>query len=181
MGNEAKAEGKVKSKRSTRDKKQMDMNDDKTEMKKNNTVTIKNMSTKKYCICRTVYDENKFYIECEVCFEWYHGECVGIEEDKQPKNFWCNDSDKKLNHKRAEEMIKQHAEEVKQMRKNMQESELRYYKEKECHNKKESENKKDMMKIKEDLKMVERGEKMAKKEHELVLIEKINMQRKICK
>ncbi|XP_029420761.1 nucleosome-remodeling factor subunit BPTF-like isoform X2 [Nannospalax galili] len=34
--------------------------------------------TKLYCICKTPYDESKFYIGCDRCQNWYHGHCVGI-------------------------------------------------------------------------------------------------------
>uniref|UniRef100_A0A672LXX9 Bromodomain PHD finger transcription factor n=1 Tax=Sinocyclocheilus grahami TaxID=75366 RepID=A0A672LXX9_SINGR len=33
---------------------------------------------KLYCICKTPYDESKFYIGCDRCQNWYHGRCVGI-------------------------------------------------------------------------------------------------------
>uniref|UniRef100_A0A8D3BRD0 Bromodomain PHD finger transcription factor n=1 Tax=Scophthalmus maximus TaxID=52904 RepID=A0A8D3BRD0_SCOMX len=33
---------------------------------------------KLYCICKTPYDETKFYIGCDRCQNWYHGRCVGI-------------------------------------------------------------------------------------------------------
>lgn len=41
--------------------------------------------TKLYCICKTPYDETKFYIGCDLCTNWYHGECVGITEKKAKK------------------------------------------------------------------------------------------------
>uniref|UniRef100_A0A8C3B3M6 Bromodomain PHD finger transcription factor n=1 Tax=Cyclopterus lumpus TaxID=8103 RepID=A0A8C3B3M6_CYCLU len=31
-----------------------------------------------YCVCKTPYDETKFYIGCDRCQNWYHGRCVGI-------------------------------------------------------------------------------------------------------
>ncbi|XP_019372105.1 PREDICTED: nucleosome-remodeling factor subunit BPTF [Gavialis gangeticus] len=34
--------------------------------------------TKLYCICKTPYDDSKFYIGCDRCQNWYHGRCVGI-------------------------------------------------------------------------------------------------------
>uniref|UniRef100_A0A665VJK8 Bromodomain PHD finger transcription factor n=1 Tax=Echeneis naucrates TaxID=173247 RepID=A0A665VJK8_ECHNA len=34
--------------------------------------------TKLYCLCKTPYDETKFYIGCDRCQNWYHGRCVGI-------------------------------------------------------------------------------------------------------
>ncbi|XP_075701789.1 nucleosome-remodeling factor subunit BPTF isoform X2 [Rhinoderma darwinii] len=40
---------------------------------------------KLYCICKTPYDESKFYIGCELCANWYHGECVGITETEAKK------------------------------------------------------------------------------------------------
>ncbi|XP_075207616.1 LOW QUALITY PROTEIN: nucleosome-remodeling factor subunit BPTF [Anomaloglossus baeobatrachus] len=48
---------------------------------------------KLYCICRTPYDESKFYIGCELCANWYHGECVGITETEAKKVdvYICNE------------------------------------------------------------------------------------------
>jgi hypothetical protein len=36
---------------------------------------------KVYCICRTKYDPKKFYVGCDVCNNWFHGSCVGINEN----------------------------------------------------------------------------------------------------
>jgi nucleosome-remodeling factor subunit BPTF len=36
---------------------------------------------KLYCICKTPYDLNKFYVGCDVCSNWFHGDCIGISED----------------------------------------------------------------------------------------------------
>ncbi|KAM4663574.1 nucleosome-remodeling factor subunit BPTF [Discoglossus pictus] len=49
--------------------------------------------TKIYCICKTPYDESKFYIGCELCANWFHGECVGITEKEAKKVdvYICND------------------------------------------------------------------------------------------
>ncbi|XP_033746034.1 lysine-specific demethylase 7B-like isoform X1 [Pecten maximus] len=33
-----------------------------------------------YCVCRKPYDENEFMIECDVCKDWFHGSCVGVQE-----------------------------------------------------------------------------------------------------
>ncbi|XP_059196627.1 nucleosome-remodeling factor subunit BPTF-like [Centropristis striata] len=41
--------------------------------------------TKLYCICKTPYDETKFYIGCDLCTNWYHGDCVGITEKEAKK------------------------------------------------------------------------------------------------
>nr|CAB3226119.1 nucleosome-remodeling factor subunit NURF301 [Phallusia mammillata] len=41
-----------------------------------------NTSTKLYCVCKTPYDETKFYIGCDLCMNWFHGSCVGISEKK---------------------------------------------------------------------------------------------------
>ncbi|XP_053530358.1 nucleosome-remodeling factor subunit BPTF isoform X4 [Ictalurus punctatus] len=41
--------------------------------------------TKLYCVCKTPYDESKFYIGCDLCSNWYHGECVGITEKEAKK------------------------------------------------------------------------------------------------
>ncbi|XP_065669779.1 nucleosome-remodeling factor subunit NURF301-like [Hydra vulgaris] len=31
-----------------------------------------------YCICRQPYDENRIYIGCEMCKDWFHNTCVGM-------------------------------------------------------------------------------------------------------
>lgn len=36
---------------------------------------------KLYCKCRTPYDETKFYVGCDLCNNWFHGDCVGITEE----------------------------------------------------------------------------------------------------
>uniref|UniRef100_A0A672IHS4 Bromodomain PHD finger transcription factor n=1 Tax=Salarias fasciatus TaxID=181472 RepID=A0A672IHS4_SALFA len=41
--------------------------------------------TNLYCICKTPYDETKFYIGCDLCTNWYHGDCVGITEKEAKK------------------------------------------------------------------------------------------------
>ncbi|CAM5174326.1 unnamed protein product, partial [Eretmochelys imbricata] len=34
-----------------------------------------------YCLCRLPYDVTRFMIECDTCQDWFHGSCVGVEED----------------------------------------------------------------------------------------------------
>uniref|UniRef100_A0A452GVY7 Uncharacterized protein n=1 Tax=Gopherus agassizii TaxID=38772 RepID=A0A452GVY7_9SAUR len=34
-----------------------------------------------YCLCRLPYDVTRFMIECDLCQDWFHGSCVGVEED----------------------------------------------------------------------------------------------------
>uniref|UniRef100_A0A8D0HSP8 PHD finger protein 8 n=1 Tax=Sphenodon punctatus TaxID=8508 RepID=A0A8D0HSP8_SPHPU len=34
-----------------------------------------------YCLCRLPYDVTRFMIECDMCQDWFHGSCVGVEED----------------------------------------------------------------------------------------------------
>jgi hypothetical protein len=34
-----------------------------------------------FCICRKGYRRGDFMIACDECDEWYHGDCVGFEED----------------------------------------------------------------------------------------------------
>ncbi|KAK2163491.1 hypothetical protein NP493_1460g00016 [Ridgeia piscesae] len=43
---------------------------------------MKHSSTKLYCVCRTPYDDTKFYIGCDLCSNWFHGACVGINENR---------------------------------------------------------------------------------------------------
>ncbi|KAK5856778.1 hypothetical protein PBY51_008349 [Eleginops maclovinus] len=48
---------------------------------------------KLYCVCKTAYDESKFYIGCDLCSNWFHGACVGIteKEAKKLEDFVCDD------------------------------------------------------------------------------------------
>ncbi|CAH1170436.1 unnamed protein product [Phaedon cochleariae] len=48
---------------------------------------------KVYCICQTPYDETKFYVGCDLCNNWFHGDCVGITEEssKTLTEFVCNE------------------------------------------------------------------------------------------
>ncbi|XP_039292245.1 nucleosome-remodeling factor subunit NURF301 isoform X2 [Nilaparvata lugens] len=45
------------------------------------------------CICRTPYDETKFYVGCDLCNNWFHGDCVGITEEmsKTLTEFVCTE------------------------------------------------------------------------------------------
>ena len=43
--------------------------------------------------CGALYgdsDEIEFWIGCEKCDSWYHGDCVGITTDNEPKEFYCS-------------------------------------------------------------------------------------------
>lgn len=48
---------------------------------------------KLYCICRTPYDNTKFYVGCDICSNWFHGDCVGITEamSHDMDEFICDD------------------------------------------------------------------------------------------
>merc|ERR1719189_2655823 len=48
---------------------------------------------KVYCICRTKYDPKKFYVGCDVCNNWFHGSCVGINETmaKSMSEYICDE------------------------------------------------------------------------------------------
>ncbi|CAL4095384.1 unnamed protein product, partial [Meganyctiphanes norvegica] len=58
-------------------------------------------STKKIvCICRTVFDDSKFYVGCDLCGNWFHGDCVGITEtmSRSMTEYVCDDcANAKLN------------------------------------------------------------------------------------
>ncbi|VDO76970.1 unnamed protein product [Heligmosomoides polygyrus] len=46
-----------------------------------------------HCICRTTYDSRKFYVACDMCYRWFHGDCVGVtEESAKGMDGWtCRD------------------------------------------------------------------------------------------
>ncbi|CAO1387556.1 unnamed protein product [Diamesa hyperborea] len=51
---------------------------------------LKNDESKSYCICRTS-DSTRFMICCDLCEEWYHGDCIHIteKEAKLIKKYFC--------------------------------------------------------------------------------------------
>ncbi|EJD74858.1 CBR-NURF-1 protein [Loa loa] len=50
-------------------------------------------TTKRHCKCNQPYDPKKFYVGCDLCYQWFHGKCVGISEKKSKKmtNWVCAD------------------------------------------------------------------------------------------
>ncbi|XP_036150042.1 nucleosome-remodeling factor subunit NURF301 isoform X2 [Monomorium pharaonis] len=57
------------------------------------TATSRIKKEKLYCLCRTPYDETKFYVGCDLCNNWFHGDCVGITEEmsKTLSEFVCTE------------------------------------------------------------------------------------------
>ncbi|XP_068630011.1 nucleosome-remodeling factor subunit NURF301 isoform X2 [Battus philenor] len=45
------------------------------------------------CVCRTPYDNTKFYVGCEHCSNWFHGDCVGVTEamSKTMEEYICKE------------------------------------------------------------------------------------------
>ncbi|CAH2086513.1 unnamed protein product [Euphydryas editha] len=52
-----------------------------------------NKKEKLLCICRTPYDNTKFYVGCEHCSNWFHGDCVGVTEEmsKTMEEYVCSE------------------------------------------------------------------------------------------
>ncbi|XP_022917774.2 nucleosome-remodeling factor subunit NURF301 isoform X2 [Onthophagus taurus] len=46
---------------------------------------------KLHCVCRTPYDSSKYYIACDLCNNWFHGSCVGVNpsQSKKLKEYIC--------------------------------------------------------------------------------------------
>ncbi|XP_053511478.1 nucleosome-remodeling factor subunit BPTF isoform X9 [Artibeus jamaicensis] len=82
---------------SSQKRKREEERDSSSKSKKKKMISTTSKETKKdtklYCICKTPYDESKFYIGCDLCTNWYHGECVGITEKEAKKMdvYICND------------------------------------------------------------------------------------------
>ena len=45
-------------------------------------------------------------IACEICGKWFHFECVGIDEDNEPENWFCADCTKKNNNNNINNNVK---------------------------------------------------------------------------
>ncbi|XP_053689324.1 nucleosome-remodeling factor subunit NURF301 [Sabethes cyaneus] len=60
---------------------------------KSNRKRMSNKKEKIYCVCRTPYDDTKFYVGCDLCNNWFHGDCVGISEEqsKEINEFVCSE------------------------------------------------------------------------------------------
>lgn len=44
---------------------------------------------KLYCICKTSYDSSKYMVGCDICHNWFHIECLGLDEETvQKKKSW---------------------------------------------------------------------------------------------
>ncbi|RCH84881.1 hypothetical protein CU098_003424 [Rhizopus stolonifer] len=52
----------------------------KTSADQKKTTSKSHVDGKKYCVCQTCYDATKFMIACDRCDDWFHGECIGIDE-----------------------------------------------------------------------------------------------------
>ncbi|XP_053209863.1 nucleosome-remodeling factor subunit BPTF-like [Panonychus citri] len=58
-----------------------------------NTTTTSNKNKKLYCICKTPYDPTRFMVGCDSCHNWFHSDCLRLDEEAvQKKKSWiCND------------------------------------------------------------------------------------------
>lgn len=58
-----------------------------------NTSTAGNKNKKLYCICKTAYDSSRFMVGCDSCHNWFHTDCLGLDEEtvKKKKSWVCND------------------------------------------------------------------------------------------
>lgn len=45
-----------------------------------------------HCICQKMFDALSFYIQCDMCARWYHGDCVDVTEKKaqQMESYTCD-------------------------------------------------------------------------------------------
>ena len=51
-------------------------------------VRVTYITPKLYCICKTPDDGSKYFVQCDSCEEWYHGQCLNIsEEDAERPDF----------------------------------------------------------------------------------------------
>lgn len=43
-----------------------------------------------YCVCRCPYDDSRAMIQCDRCLNWFHFDCVHIDEDSIPETYECD-------------------------------------------------------------------------------------------
>ncbi|PIO69670.1 PHD-finger [Teladorsagia circumcincta] len=60
-----------------------------------------------HCICRTTYNPRRFYVACEMCFRWFHGDCVGVTEEnaKEMDGWTCRDCIQETKRARQEQEL----------------------------------------------------------------------------
>jgi hypothetical protein len=46
------------------------------------------------CICNKGF-RGKFMLDCDSCHKWFHGICVGVEEDNMPTHWYCDNCSKR--------------------------------------------------------------------------------------
>ncbi|BET00710.1 CpG Hypothetical protein protein zinc finger C terminal domain [Nesidiocoris tenuis] len=58
--------------------------------RKSKIATLLKQDGKLYCICRSP-DSSRFMIGCDLCEEWFHGDCIGISkrDSKNIKRYFC--------------------------------------------------------------------------------------------
>lgn len=59
--------------------------------RKSKIATLLKQEGQAYCICRSS-DSSRFMIACDACEDWYHGDCIGINqrEAKYIKQYFCD-------------------------------------------------------------------------------------------
>jgi len=64
---------------------------------------MQNPEEQLYCICKTPYDDSRWYIGCDSCQDWFHGECIGLskEDGDLMDTYVCEACKKKRNEKTA--------------------------------------------------------------------------------
>jgi hypothetical protein len=80
--------------------------------------------TERYCTCRKPYNHSLVYIACDVCEEWFHAKCVGLNAKlvETVEEFVCSTCEvssgrqtrwKDLEAMRAERLIQKQQHEVR--------------------------------------------------------------------
>ena len=104
-----------------------------------NKVKVTEEKGKLYCICKSTWQDDVQYIGCDYCDDWFHHTCVGIPAEAKGIELYrcpeCRSKGDKL--KKSDKELLQ--KDCKQLKKDLEEMEMKYQNEKNTNEKRKAE------------------------------------------